>query len=122
MVKMHPDKIAEKILGREEKKRIPIPPRTRTDILTRPRKCMWCRKAPAQEIHHIDGNPRNNKRDNLIRLCGTCHNKEKRGEITKEQLRKRLGIKPKSQPKTKPRREPKPKTIESFGQQLVKRL
>lgn len=24
------------------------------------------------EIHHIDGNPRNNQEDNLIPLCGQC--------------------------------------------------
>jgi len=89
------EKIQEVMLGKKEEKRKPIPPRTRKEVLTRPRKCMWCRKHPAQEIHHIDENPRNNKRDNLIPLCGFCHNRVTSGEITKQQLWKRLGIKKK---------------------------
>jgi len=81
--------------------------------MTMPKKCMWCRKQLAQEIHHIDGNPRNNKPDNLIALCGTCHNRVTNGEITKEQLWKSLGIKKKTKKvakKTPPTQRKRPKT------------
>jgi 5-methylcytosine-specific restriction endonuclease McrA len=107
---------------KEERKRKPIRPSLRREKLTRPRKCMWCRKNPAQEIHHIDGNPSNNKPDNLIPLCGTCHNKQKHGEITKEQLWKRLGIKKKTKKVAKKRIQRKrPKTpLERLAKQIQK--
>lgn len=107
----------------EEKKRKPIPPRLRKEKLTRPRKCMWCRKHPAQEIHHIDGNPRNNKPDNLIALCGTCHNRVTNGEITKEQLWRRLGVKKKTKKVTKKKyaQRKRPKTpLERLTKQIQK--
>jgi len=91
------------VFGEEEKKRKPIPSKTRRELTTRPAKCKWCRKQPVQEIHHIDGNPRNNKPDNLIPLCGTCHNRVTRGEITKEKLWRRLGIKKKAKKVAKKR-------------------
>jgi 5-methylcytosine-specific restriction endonuclease McrA len=90
-------------LWEEEKKRKPIPSKTRRELMTRPAKCKWCRKQPVQEIHHIDGDPHNNRRDNLIPLCGTCHNRVTRGEITKEQLWRRLGIKKKTKKVAKKR-------------------
>lgn len=80
-------------IGKEEKKRIPIPPKTRKKLMMRPRKCAWCRKQPVQEMHHIDRNPKNNNPKNLIGLCGTCHNRATAGEITKQQLWQRKGIK-----------------------------
>jgi len=88
---------------------------------------MWCRKQPAQEIHHIDGNPRNNKPDNLIALCGTCHNKVHNGEITKEQLRKRLGIKKKvlkkaSKVKRRKKKYTKRKRPKTPSERLAKQL
>jgi len=41
--------------------------------------------------------------DNLIPLCGTCHIRATKGEITKEQLWKRLGIKMKTKKVAKKR-------------------
>lgn len=29
---------------------------------------------PAEHVHHIDGDPRNNRADNLEPLCARCHN------------------------------------------------
>jgi len=107
----------------EEKKRKPIASKTRKELTTRPRKCKWCRKQPAQEIHHINGNPRNNKRDNLIALCGTCHNRVTHGEITKQQLWKRLGIKKKNRKavKKKSTKRRRPRTpLEKLTKQFEK--
>jgi 5-methylcytosine-specific restriction endonuclease McrA len=42
------------------------------------------------EIHHKDGNPRNNKPSNLIVLCPNCHTKVQRAlEKTRKTRRKR---------------------------------
>jgi len=35
--------------------------------------CEKCNKRKKLEIHHKDGNRRNNKIDNLIRVCRRCH-------------------------------------------------
>jgi len=112
-----------KLPWEEEKKRKPISSRLRREKMTKPIKCKWCRKQLVQEIHHIDGNPRNNKPDNLIALCGTCHNRATNREITKEQLWKRLGIKKKPKKKTKKKgtRRKKTKTpLERLTKQLEK--
>lgn len=96
------------LLSREEVKkktgRTPVPSKLKREKMLKPRKYKWCRKHPAQELHHIDGNPRNNKPDNLIVLCGTCHITATRGEITKEQLRKRLEIRKKAKRITRKKR------------------
>lgn len=116
----------EKLFYGEEKKkrRKPVPPSMQKKLWIKSKgKCMWCRKQPPQEIHHIDENPSNNKLDNLIALCGTCHNKVTYGEITKEQLRKRLGIKKKTKKVAKKRRtrRRRPKTqLERLAKQLKK--
>lgn len=80
----------------EPKKRIrkPIKSKIRKQLTVQRKKCKWCRKNPIYEIHHIDGNRSNGSIRNLIGLCANCHRRAGYGEITKEQLRKRLGIKP----------------------------
>ena len=116
----------ELLSGGEVKKktgRTPVPSKLKREKMLKPRKCKWCRKHPAQELHHIDGNPRNNKPDNLIALCGTCHIRASRGEITKEQLRKRLGIKKKAKRITRKKRtrQRRPKeTIPSVADIILK--
>lgn len=100
----------EVIWGKKTKKRKPVPAKLRREKMTKPRKCKWCRKNPVQELHHIDGNPRNNKTNNLIALCGTCHIRATKGEITKEQLRKRLGIKKEAKRKVAKKRRRKKRT------------
>ena len=56
--------------------------------------CRVC-NAPAQDIHHIEprskfGKKRKDEQDkieNLIALCRTCHDKAHSGELTKEFLK-----------------------------------
>ncbi len=47
-------------------------------------RCPFCCVADVAvlEIHHIDGDPSNNKIENLIVVCGNCHSKITRGEIS----------------------------------------
>lgn len=35
--------------------------------------CFFCNKSKKLLIHHIDGNPYNNTRKNLMILCYSCH-------------------------------------------------
>jgi len=46
--------------------------------------CPFCDIADVAvlEIHHIDEDPSNNKIENLIVVCGNCHSKITRGEIS----------------------------------------
>lgn len=47
-------------------------------------RCPFCGIADVAvlEIHHIDEDPSNNKIENLIVVCGNCHSKITRGEIS----------------------------------------
>ena len=47
-------------------------------------RCPFCGVADVAvlEIHHLDGNPANNEIGNLIVVCGNCHLKITRGEIS----------------------------------------
>src|SRR5207253_9759285 len=38
--------------------------------------CVKCQTPNALDVHHKDGNWRNNSLDNLERICRSCHNKE----------------------------------------------
>jgi len=40
--------------------------------------CNKCGNTAAKDVHHIDGNHRNNNPQNLTRLCRSCHMKEHR--------------------------------------------
>lgn len=35
--------------------------------------CEYCKKTPTEEIHHSDGNPKNNSVSNLMSVCIKCH-------------------------------------------------
>lgn len=35
--------------------------------------CGWCERPETIEVHHIDGDPSNTVAENLIALCGSCH-------------------------------------------------
>ena len=57
-------------------KRIPVPEEDRAQLLLWcARHCCFCGKPCTTNIviHHIDGNPSNNDRDNLIPICCDCH-------------------------------------------------
>lgn len=41
--------------------------------ISRFNKCIFCDKEKDIEIHHIDKNQKNNKKDNLLVLCIHCH-------------------------------------------------
>lgn len=56
------------------KKRVPIPKKTSDELLVKCKhSCCICEKFGV-EIHHIDGNPSNNRENNLIPLCSNCAN------------------------------------------------
>jgi len=102
------DELFKGIPRTRSKRRKPVPQKVRSKKMYLLRKCGWCGREPVQQIHHIDGNPRNNRPRNLIGLCGTCHNKATKNEISKEQLRRRLGTKPNAR---KPRKRVSKQTI-----------
>lgn len=56
-------------------------------------KCAWCgdENAEGWEFHHIDGRPENTVNENLIMLCGKCHNiaEANNGKITIDDLYQR---------------------------------
>lgn len=53
-------------------RRIPIPKKTRDELLVKCKhSCCMCEEFGV-EIHHMDGDPSNNQEDNLIPLCSRC--------------------------------------------------
>ena len=57
-------------------KRIPLTQGERESIFEiKGRQCFTCGKLEDLQIHHIDGNPRNNAEENLEVNCYTCHKK-----------------------------------------------
>ena len=40
--------------------------------------CEKCGKADGRDVHHINGNPQDNRQKNLMRICRSCHNKTHR--------------------------------------------
>ncbi len=55
------------------KKRVPIPQRDVDELLVSCKHlCCLCER-PFVKIHHIDEDPSNNDPDNIIPLCGYCH-------------------------------------------------
>lgn len=80
------------------KKRIPIKTSLRREIYNRAENaCQTCGTHDALDIHHIDENPANNNKNNLIVLCASCHRKV--GSKTKIQLQN-MAIKPYKKSKT----------------------
>jgi hypothetical protein len=67
------------IYGPKETKRTPIKGGTRTNILADSgAKCQNCKhslKGLKPHIHHKNGNPKDNRKSNLILVCPNCHSK-----------------------------------------------
>ena len=54
--------------------------RLRAQVLARDgRRCVVCGAAEGLEIHHVDGDPRNNAPGNLKTVCRACHGPDIRG-------------------------------------------
>jgi len=111
----------------EEPRRKPIPISLQKKLLLRCKgKCEmpdcdvdFVKESVKPHIHHIDGNPKNNKPSNLIVVCPNCHSKLHKYKTVKEEdfwgfvtkKRKLVAIKPKKLKigKKKPAKK-KPKT------------
>ena len=67
---------SERLQKKKGKSRITVPPDLAAKILfLSDRTCCVCRtQGKLIQIHHIDGNPANNRQDNLSVLCTDCHN------------------------------------------------
>jgi Zn-finger protein len=89
--------------GTSEKRKRNVSSRIRNDLMTKPKKCAYCRKTDAMHLHHIRGFAKggSDRKGNLVQLCANCHYKIHHGQITDEQLKRRLGIKIKNKRSTK---------------------
>jgi len=71
-----------------KKKRIPISNEIKNEVFDiAGGKCQECGKKGNLKIHHIDGNPSNNRITNLILLCGNHHDEADKGVIPKWRLK-----------------------------------
>ncbi|HVP82063.1 MAG TPA: hypothetical protein VMS35_03395 [Nitrososphaeraceae archaeon] len=60
--------------GRKYKTRLPIPAKLRKEILEQYEKtCRHCGHYGANQLHHINGDPSDNRKENLKLLCYDCH-------------------------------------------------
>lgn len=60
--------------GRKEKIRLPIPKKLRIEIVReRGGICQRCSNEVYHHMHHIDGDPGNNEKTNLLLVCIDCH-------------------------------------------------
>lgn len=73
---------------KEKKKRIPLPNNQKNRVYDLAGgKCQECGKKGNLKIHHIDGDPSNNRITNLVLLCGNHHDDADKGVIPKWRLR-----------------------------------
>jgi len=70
------EKAENSLFGKIKTKRIELNTEEKEAIFSKfNNKCAICSKVEGLHIHHKDKNPRNNRIDNLIVLCGVCHKK-----------------------------------------------
>ena len=106
------------LTGKPYKKgRNPIKSKIRKELLYARKKCQYCRRLPAQHLHHIRGvaSGGSNRERNLARLCAYCHQRVTSGEITTNQLKRRLGIKIIKNKKSTKRKRKRTREYNSFG-------
>jgi hypothetical protein len=61
-------------VGRPQKIRVPIPKIVKVELVReRGGMCQHCGNEIFQQYHHVDGNPANNAKDNLMLVCYDCH-------------------------------------------------
>jgi hypothetical protein len=66
----------KRVFGKARTKRLNFTEEEREMILNKfENKCVVCGKEEGLHIHHKDGNPENNRMDNILVLCGVCHKK-----------------------------------------------
>lgn len=72
---------------KQTKERVPIPFKIKKEVMERAgHKCQVCGHSISLKIHHIDHNPSNNSKHNLIVLCPTHHDEADKNVIRKDQL------------------------------------
>ena len=88
--------VADIILGKPKKKRKAVPQSKRTKVFVRCKgKCERCNGALKDlkpDIHHKDGNARNNIPSNLEVLCPNCHSKTRSYRKQKKSSTKEVGF------------------------------
>jgi len=65
--------MASSFIGRDRGGRSNTRMRTEARLLVPEGPCEKCCVKPGVHVHHMDGNPQNNERNNLQRLCAKCH-------------------------------------------------
>lgn len=48
----------------------------RASVLREVPLCEYCQAAPASEVDHLDNDPTNNERSNLVSACKPCHSRK----------------------------------------------
>lgn len=84
-IKAEVSAVMNKKPGRKYKTRVPIPAKLRQEILEQYEKtCRHCGHYGANQLHHLNGDPSDNRKENLKLLCYDCHKIEDKKIIVKK--------------------------------------